>query len=288
MKIAIIIIALITILTASLQADKSKMRGYHKMNPELKSEIIDYKNQNMIPKFKEWKNRIDNSISSSELTILNSLRAEAKALKAETKVKFKELKAQRDQGKEVNKEEMKAQFEQTKESYRILAEKLKPIAENNKELMVEIGSELKEYSKIWEKEMNGLTDKYNDSDRRRKKHRKSRKEGKKAMVRLLLWDGESTFEEDQSQMLQELNSNAYPNPFESSSNINFETHKTEYTTIKIYDENGNLVETLFEGELDAGNHNFNFAPNNSNKAGVYFYQIESKSIKENGKLYLNK
>ena len=64
----------------------------------------------------------------------------------------------------------------------------------------------------------------------------------------------------------------YPNPFNPTTNIQFELPHSGYTTLKIYNSLGQLVQTLADSFLSAGNHLYNFDANN-HASGVYFYQL---------------
>jgi hypothetical protein len=76
-----------------------------------------------------------------------------------------------------------------------------------------------------------------------------------------------------------------PNPFHSTTNINFEIPKTEMVTIKVYDVLGNDVATLVNEEMTAGSHVVTFnAP--SGLEGVYFYKLISGNINSTKKMLL--
>jgi photosystem II stability/assembly factor-like uncharacterized protein len=50
----------------------------------------------------------------------------------------------------------------------------------------------------------------------------------------------------------------YPNPFNPSTTIQVGIKNSEFVTLKVYDMLGREVRTLFEGNLDAGEHRINF------------------------------
>jgi hypothetical protein len=70
-----------------------------------------------------------------------------------------------------------------------------------------------------------------------------------------------------------LNQN-YPNPFNPSTFISFQLPTNNYTTLKIYDLTGRVVETLINGNLQAGTYLLTW---NGSKysSGVYFYRLTS-------------
>lgn len=67
---------------------------------------------------------------------------------------------------------------------------------------------------------------------------------------------------------------AYPNPFNSSTRVQFSTEIQGQVTLTIYDLTGRRVTELVNGELPAGHHQAIF---NAGKlpSGIYFYRLES-------------
>ncbi len=65
----------------------------------------------------------------------------------------------------------------------------------------------------------------------------------------------------------------YPNPFNPMTIIEFSLEKPGHTTIQVFNERGQLVETLVNQHMDNGTHNIPFHGNNLS-AGVYYYRIQ--------------
>ena len=79
----------------------------------------------------------------------------------------------------------------------------------------------------------------------------------------------------------------YPNPFNPTTRIQYAIPKSEHVTLKIYDELGNVVKTLVNGEKSAGEYNVEF--NGSNlSSGIYFYKISAGNYSAVKKLLLLK
>ena len=75
--------------------------------------------------------------------------------------------------------------------------------------------------------------------------------------------------------------NAFPNPFNTSTLVRFSVPRTGHVSVKVYNVAGQLVETLVDGELSAGEKSVSFAARNL-PAGTYFVQAAmggSKSAK---------
>lgn len=69
----------------------------------------------------------------------------------------------------------------------------------------------------------------------------------------------------------------YPNPFNSSTTIEFELSRRGFVSVAIYDIKGRLVKQLDSGYLQAGKHRIKWDGNSSNQnptsSGVYFCKI---------------
>jgi photosystem II stability/assembly factor-like uncharacterized protein len=79
----------------------------------------------------------------------------------------------------------------------------------------------------------------------------------------------------------------YPNPFNASTTIEFSLDTPETVTIKVYDTIGREIATVVNGKFQAGTHRVNFDAENLT-SGVYFYQIETKSVADMRKMILIK
>ena len=79
----------------------------------------------------------------------------------------------------------------------------------------------------------------------------------------------------------------YPNPFNPTTNIKFDLPKSGFVSLKLYDILGNEVQSLVDGNQQAGV--YNITVNASNLAsGVYFYTLRTDSYVETKKLALIK
>ncbi|KAA3602159.1 MAG: T9SS C-terminal target domain-containing protein [Calditrichaeota bacterium] len=73
----------------------------------------------------------------------------------------------------------------------------------------------------------------------------------------------------------------YPNPFNPTTAIEFTLEKTESVTLSIFNERGQLVKTLVNDEVQAGNSRVYWNGTDANgiqvSSGVYFYSLETAS-----------
>ncbi|MBK8946090.1 MAG: T9SS type A sorting domain-containing protein [Ignavibacteriae bacterium] len=73
----------------------------------------------------------------------------------------------------------------------------------------------------------------------------------------------------------------YPNPFNPSTKINFALPVSAKVNLTIYNVLGEIVETLINGEINAGYHSIDWKANSNLSSGMYIYSINATSA--NGK-----
>ena len=116
--------------------------------------------------------------------------------------------------------------------------------------------------------------------------------GSKFQYRLKQIDNDGTFEYSDVVEVEivptqfELSQN-YPNPFNPSTTIRFSLPKETQLKIKFYNMLGELVETLAEGNYEAGYHKVTFNAS-SLPSGAYIYRIESSEFVQVKKMVLIK
>ncbi|NNL32200.1 MAG: T9SS type A sorting domain-containing protein, partial [Flavobacteriaceae bacterium] len=72
--------------------------------------------------------------------------------------------------------------------------------------------------------------------------------------------------------------NVYPNPFKLSASINFTMVNDDKVTVEVYNLRGQLVETLFQGQIRGGQFNqVTFNPKETMAAGIYLVKLYSES-----------
>jgi uncharacterized protein (DUF362 family) len=79
----------------------------------------------------------------------------------------------------------------------------------------------------------------------------------------------------------------FPNPFNPSTIIVFYMAMIEYVTLKIYNINGRLIETLIEGEVPAGEHRLQWSAQGL-ASGVYLCRMQTNKFSETIKMIYQK
>jgi len=85
----------------------------------------------------------------------------------------------------------------------------------------------------------------------------------------------------------------YPNPFNPITNISFSlSQNSEITKLQIFNLKGQLVKTLLDKSLPAGNHSYQWSGKNNNSqdvsSGFYFYRLISEDSIQTKKMLLMK
>jgi hypothetical protein len=104
-------------------------------------------------------------------------------------------------------------------------------------------------------------------------------------TRVIVGEGVQSVEENVNLPLTlELGQN-YPNPFNNSTVIPFFIDKKSDIKLSVYDINGRLVETLYNGKITPGHHRYNWTGYNVS-TGVYFYALEVNGQRHISKMTL--
>ena len=81
--------------------------------------------------------------------------------------------------------------------------------------------------------------------------------------------------------------NAYPNPFNPSTNIRFILAENSDVHLSIYNITGQLIETLMTGQFEAGSYNLNWDAS-MQPSGMYFLRAQAGTLTFNQKLMVIK
>jgi len=81
--------------------------------------------------------------------------------------------------------------------------------------------------------------------------------------------------------------NNYPNPFNPITTITVHFETNYNISLQVFDINGRLIDLLFDGEIEAGTHEFHW-DGNSQPSGVYFIKLLSIDYNQTRKMVLLK
>ncbi|BDQ03687.1 alpha/beta hydrolase-fold protein [Ignavibacterium sp.] len=99
----------------------------------------------------------------------------------------------------------------------------------------------------------------------------------------------NSIESDDKSLLNEfyLEQN-FPNPFNPSTKISWQSPVGSWQTIKLYDLLGREIETITDGYYEAGYHFISYTAGSKLPSGVYFYKLQVGNFSETRKMMLLK
>ena len=307
---ALIVLTLLLAVTALSQTPPNP--GDQKSKEALKElfqQVRDWAQTNIIPKMKDWKTNLDNSMLSDDLRALNALRDQAAQIKGDGKKLAAALKKAWQNNNFANVKRFKEKIKDLGKQREGLLKDLKPLALKYKGTLVEIGKDAKPYGKEWKEGMKKVVaDWYaNHKNDLSREHKKAFAKGvarlkmlagmdetlkaKIAAARLMLWDGKDLPEVGQLMDDGSLNPDAamnqtpegyslesnYPNPFNPSTKISFTIPEAGHVSLVVFDALGREVATLVDSELGAGTHTVSF-DGQKLASGVYIYRIRAGDV----------
>ncbi len=99
---------------------------------------------------------------------------------------------------------------------------------------------------------------------------------------------ENTDEKEGSELkAKEFSVSAYPNPFNPQTTFRITLPNIQFVTLEVYNMLGQRVQTLVNGKLEAGEHNFQFNGTNLS-TGTYIYRLSANDKVQSGKIVLMK
>lgn len=276
---------------ANAQEPKSPARQ------ELHTKMAQFAKTEVFPSLREWKNQLDAAMAPADLTALNALRSRATELRKQAIAKAKSMRVAWKEEDYSELKESRDGMKSIKEQRDQLFSELKPIAIKYASTLKSIGEVAKPKVEGWREKGKEIFKTWAESHKEDLKGDKefphhggfwkqfADGDKKKAIARFMLWNGDENILDDQGQLtppvMQPDNRGAIeptnaPNPFGTNTAINFSLPKNDKVTLKVFDVNGNFVETIVDAELAAGEHSYAFAPTSSQSAsGTYFYRLQT-------------
>ncbi len=267
---------------------------------ELRTQLSQFAKSTVFPALNTWKSQLDGAMQPDDLKALNALRDRASELRKQRKQAMKSMHESWQNEDYTTLKSSRDQLEALKQERDKLFAELKPLAIKYKETLHAIGETAKPKVKEWKEKGREIVKSWAESHPDMAAGARGFKGGffsrlgddkKAAVARFMLWNGDETILNEtgrqplnpmhpQGQPEGSLEPLNYPNPFGTNTSIRFTLPENDKVSLKVYDLNGTLIETLADGtELAAGNHSFTFAP--TTPSGTYFYRLEtSEGIKQ--------
>lgn len=304
----------------------AKFRGKEKrleISPELSASLsvlrdanVQWAKDNVVPTLQVWKNKFDSSIEAQDLATLNELRSRASALRTQQKELKKKVKDARWLGDKDAAHKHQDDLRDLRDDFRALADELDPMIEKYSNLLVAMRDEAapqvqawrsahKQRQAEWCKSAYAIAQTENDRRfiSRMEEHKGygkhspfAEKNGRRLVVRFLLWDGVSLPEEEHDDLpvvgqTPKASASsiavpkAFPNPADAQTNISFAVDNTSTVKITLYDAAGNVVSIPVNRSYDKGEHTVEI-PTQSLPSGNYRYSVEIQGATRTGTLQI--
>lgn len=291
---------------------------------DLREDIRGYSEKKIHPEMLEWKSILDKSMSKEDLARLDELRAKASAVREEMK-KNKAGIIEEGRGQDWDKDDFKDKMkDETKEYRGELKEiiiQLKPLAEKYSDVLKSIGEKAKPRKEEWENGILQIVNNWKNEHKEEIEKIKNNKnfdadefrktaglnklgfdgDKKKSAVMFMLWDGKKPMNgaDDDKNLNKSIREKpngdndglrSYPNPFNEKTTIYFNLGRQENINLSVFDESGNKIAELFDGELAKGEHSFVFSTKSYKNlaAGTLTYKLTTSSETKTGKMLFTK
>lgn len=302
----ILVLGLFLIISSQISfAQKNKKHHRSKFSVEHKAELKAYFEETMYPVLKKAHDKMEQSLSSEELTLLYEQRTKKAALKKKVKALRQAAKTYRAEGKtkEDVRELLGDERREANQERMAIRKALLSLIDNNPDLLESIKNDLIEHHKEWRKGKDAIHEKYLDPQEaaERKAERKIHKQHlvdrigaeraeKKIMYKkafkFLLWDGQLPKANDKEANTALDNEggfgaignkiilNNYPNPVVDVTTISFELpQKANAVSLLVTDINGKIVQDFSLGAKSSGTHTLEFNAKELS-SGQYFYVLD--------------
>lgn len=306
------------LLTGLLGASLIAQPGARERHPELRKEMHAYMEAHVLPVMQAQRNKLDASLSPQEQSELTAIRTEMKALRKETHAQAPKGRRNGDPAAKGEKptEQQRAQFQASREQMHQLMERARPILEAHKTDISSLMDEIATEREQWHTDIQAMrTAQLGDRPEGERPHRpgdgmdrpphqrgdstmaphrgegpghRGPGRGRPGMGNMqhpmgfLLWDG-SAPERMEADTAFDLN--IFPNPAASQSNLRYEVKTAGKVTIKLLNDQGNVIQNLEKESQMPGTYTETLQIEGL-RPGVYIYQVTTASGTETGKVII--
>ncbi len=251
----------------------------------------------VIPELQKIKEDFDAKLSRNDLEELNTLRSAAASIRAEALSNAPQRNDRRgSRMTEEEKEAFKSRRMEHKNRMDAIHNDLKSLIERNTTQVDLLTRSLEELA-----EKNGaarflqgprpnnrdIRKNRNNDDETKTPIRRQIGTTRTIAERFLLWNGmANTIDDAFENANTQANVTNNPNPFTEKTNINFVLPQNGNVTIDLYDNSGNHLGQIFNGNLSQGRNSIEFSASSIKnlQPGVLMYKIKSNNFEQTGKM----
>lgn len=277
--ILVFALALLATHTAYAQRPQHKEKG----NPEMRKAIRQYGKENILPAMREQRLKLDAELSAQEKAEIVAVREQLKADKKVMQEKRQKFREAREKGT-LDKEAMRAEMKPLREKHEANIAKIRAIAQKHEAKITQLREEIKPQIEKWKADIEKIATENGQGEHAKHIQHRIGKQWNKGVVGFLLMPTEAP------KAKKEANADAvrlYPNPAQDTQQIKIMLKEAGAVKIDILDKQGNVIQTVFEGNKTAGEHVFDVNTSRLN-TGNYVYQISTPAGKSTKKLIIKK
>lgn len=196
---------MLVVFTTLIFAQEQEKKHKHKLNPEAKAALVELREKEIYPTKKALYDEFMAQLSAEERAYLEGKRQEAAVIKEKVKTTRKQLKADKEAGKEVD---LKAVLAPIKEERKALVASMQPFLESKHTALNQVMSTLKDHKQKWQEQKIAIIKQYTTAEEQEKikafREKKQAKREAKAKengideeqkwfyktAKFVLWDGE--------------------------------------------------------------------------------------------------
>ena len=222
---------------------------------------------------KEQRAKLEPSISPADKAKIEDLRAQLAELRPEMKEMRKEMKGQRAEGEKPSPEQ-RAAMEPYRELKRSIMQEAAAIAKNYEMEIRQLHEEAKPEIERIVGDMERPPHRFQDTEQCRKKKHVENPERHEAHMaaKFILMDpnkrAERAVEGSQPEM------GIFPNPSQNSNTVTFDMKNAGNVRVDLLSKDGQVVKTVFQGEMDAGSHSIPVQTDGL-ATDLYYYKVTS-------------
>jgi len=225
------------------------------VNPEMRTEIRNYAQQNIIPVIAKEREAFDSNLSDTEKDQITLAQGKRKA----RRIMFREWYKSEDFDPGARRDD--PNFDMMREDMQKSMAEIRTIATTHSAEIEEAMDNIRTYSEVWEREIKTVADKYQSNQNKNQKGFLHHMRKMDSPVNFLLFnykEAENTplFDIDRKDMVMV---EVFPNPATSHATIRIAGVNNRSTEVNLYTKEGSLLKTLYNEKVEGEEVTFGFS-----------------------------
>ena len=246
------------------------MGANQNVNPELRAEIREYAQQNIIPVIAKEREAFDSNLSDTEKDQIALAQGKRKA----RRIMFREWYKSEDFDPGARRDD--PNFDMMREDMQKSMAEIRTIATTHSSEIEKAMDNIRTYSEVWEREIKTIADKYPNSQNKNRKGSSGQMHKMASPINFLLFnynDTENTslFDIDRKDMPTV---EVFPNPATSHATIRIAGINSRQTEVSLYTKEGSLIKSLYNEKVEGEEVTFGFSVANLEN-NIYIIKVKT-------------